>query len=306
MVCRVNVAAIDIGTNSVRLLIADATGREIERPMRITRLGQGVDVTGTLAPEAMARTLAVLAEYRSALQRSNVTRVRATATSAARDAKNSQQFFDAAELALGVRPELLSGEEEARLSFRGATHGLSTELGPFLIIDLGGGSTEFVLGTSQPDALISTQLGCVRMTERRLLTDPPSAAELEACFDDVRLELERVRKVMDVKRARTVVGLAGTCTALSAMQLGLVHYDATRTHHSRITRSQVEALFGRLSAATVVQRRGMLAEPARAEVIVGGAAVLLTILRELLLDELLVSERDILDGLAASLLPSTP
>lgn len=301
-----NVAAIDIGTNSVRLLIADAAGREIERPMRITRLGQGVDVTGVLAPEAVARTLGVLAEYRSALQRSNVTRVRATATSAARDAKNSQQFFDAAELALGVRPELLSGEEEARLSFRGAAHGLPPELGPFLIIDLGGGSTEFVLGTSQPEALISTQLGCVRMTERRLLTDPPSAAELQACFDDVRRELERVRQVMDVKRARTVVGLAGTVTALSAMQLGLVRYDATRTHHSRITRSQVEALFGRLSAATVAQRRGMLAEPARAEVIVGGAAVLLTIMRELLLDELLVSERDILDGLAASLVASTP
>lgn len=290
----------------MRLLIADEAGRELERPMRITRLGQGVDVAGALAPEAIARTVAVLAEYRDALQRRNVTRVRATATSAARDATNSQQFFDAAERALGVRPELLSGDEEARLSFRGATHGLPSELQPFLIIDLGGGSTEFVLGASQPEALISTQLGCVRMTERRLLTDPPSASELEACFDDVRRELGRVREVMDVKRARTVVGLAGTVTALSAMQLGLTRYDASRTHHSRITRSQVEALFGRLSAATIAQRRGMLAEPARAEVIVGGAAVLLTIMRELLLDELLVSERDILDGLAASLVGTTP
>ena len=302
-----NVAAIDIGTNSVRLLIADEAGREITRPMRITRLGQGVDVNGALAPEAIARTVAVLAEYRTAMNSANVTRVRATATSAARDADNSQQFFDAAEQALGVRPELLSGDEEARLSFRGATHGLPSEQAPFLIIDLGGGSTEFVLGTSAPAALLSTQMGCVRMTERHLKADPPSAAQLEACFSDVRRELERVPAVMDVSRARTVVGLAGTVTALSAMQLGLTRYDASQTHHSRLTRSQVEALFSRLSVARVVERRRMLAEPARAEVIVGGAAVLLTILRELSLDELLVSERDILDGLAASLAPpSTP
>lgn len=302
-----NVAAIDIGTNSVRLLIADEAGREIARPMRITRLGQGVDVTGALLPEAIARTVAVLAEYRAAMEGANVTRVRATATSAARDAENSQQFFDAAEQALGVRPELLSGDEEARLSFRGATHGLPSEQAPFLIIDLGGGSTEFVLGSSAPAALLSTQMGCVRMTERHLKADPPSAAELEACFADVRRELTRVRAVIDVSRARTVVGLAGTVTALSAMQLGLTRYDASQTHHSHLTRAQVEALFGRLSVATLAQRRGMLAEPARAEVIVGGAAVLSTILRELSLDALLVSEHDILDGLAASLTAtSTP
>jgi exopolyphosphatase/guanosine-5'-triphosphate,3'-diphosphate pyrophosphatase len=302
----VNVAAIDIGTNSVRLLIADEAGREIERPMRITRLGQGVDVTGALLPEAIARTTAVLAEYRSLLQRHGVTRVRATATSAARDAQNSQQFFDAAERALGSRPELLRGEEEARLSFRGATHGLSLESAPFLIIDLGGGSTELVLGTSEPEALISLQMGCVRMSERHLKADPPSASELQACFRDVRRELARARDVMDVRKARTVVGLAGTVTALSGMQLGLTRYDATQTHHSRLTRAQVEVLFARLSSATLAERRGMLAEPARAEVIVGGTAVLLTLLQELGLDELLVSERDILDGLAASLVTSTP
>jgi exopolyphosphatase / guanosine-5'-triphosphate,3'-diphosphate pyrophosphatase len=301
----VNVAAIDIGTNSVRLLIADEAGREIARPMRITRLGQDVDVTGALSPEAIARTVAVLAEYRTAMDGASVTRARVTATSAARDARNSQQFFDAAEQALGVRPELLSGDEEARLSFRGATHGLSAELAPFLIIDLGGGSTELVLGTGAPEALLSTQMGCVRMTERHLKTDPPSADQLQACFADVRRETTRVRAVIDVNRARTVVGLAGTVTALSAMQLGLTRYDASQTHHSRLTRAQIEALFSRLSAATVAERRNMLAEPARAEVIVGGAAVLLTILRELSLDELLVSERDILDGLAASLTASS-
>jgi exopolyphosphatase / guanosine-5'-triphosphate,3'-diphosphate pyrophosphatase len=303
----VNVAAIDIGTNSVRLLIADEAGREIERPMRITRLGQGVDVTGALLPEAITRTTAVLAEYRSLLIRHDVKRVRATATSAARDAQNSQQFFDAAERALGTRPELLSGEEEARLSFRGATHGLSPDGAPFLIIDLGGGSTELVLGRLEPEAVISLQMGCVRMTERHLKADPPDENELAACFADVQRELARTRGVIDARQARSVVGLAGTVTALSAMQLGLTRYDATQTHHSRLTRAQVETLFSRLSSATVAARRSMLAEPARAEVIVGGAAVLLTLMRELAIDELRVSERDILDGLAASLLAtSTP
>jgi exopolyphosphatase/guanosine-5'-triphosphate,3'-diphosphate pyrophosphatase len=297
-----NVAAIDIGTNSVRLLIADEAGHEIERPMRITRLGQGVDVTGALAAEAIARTVAVLDEYHALIERAGVKRIRATATSAARDASNSQAFFDAAEGALGVRPELLSGDEEARLSFEGATHGLARSQAPFLVIDLGGGSTEFVLGTAKPAAKLSTQMGCVRMTERHLKTDPPTTEELESCFADVRRELAKVRRVVNPAQARTVVGLAGTVTALSAIQLGLTRYDATRTHHSRLTREQVEALFARLSAATVAERRKMLAEPARAEVIVGGAAVLLTILRELAIDELLVSERDILDGLAASLL----
>ncbi len=301
-----NVAAIDIGTNSVRLLIADESGREVERPMRITRLGQGVDVTGKLAAEAIARTVAVLREYRALIERHAVTRVRATATSAARDAANSQEFFDAAQQALGVRPELLSGDEEARLSFRGATHGLAANAAPFLIIDLGGGSTEFVLGTSAPEALISTQMGCVRMTERHLKSDPPTAEQLEASFADVRREMVKVREIIDVSRAHTVVGLAGTVTALSAMQLGLTHYDASRTHHSQLTRAQVEAAFAQLSSATVLQRRSLLAEPQRAEVIVGGAAVLLTILRELAIEQLLVSEHDILDGLASSLSSRDP
>jgi exopolyphosphatase/guanosine-5'-triphosphate,3'-diphosphate pyrophosphatase len=261
-----------------------------------------VDVSGKLAPEAIARTTAVLTEYRESMTRHHVQRVRATATSAARDAQNSQQFFDAAERALGVRPELLSGDEEARLSFRGATQGLSRADAPFLIIDLGGGSTELTLGESEPEALISLQMGCVRMTERHLKTDPPSEAELAACFADIARELARARPVLDLRRVRSVVGLAGTVTALSAMQLGLTRYDATRTHHSRLTRAQVEASFNRLSTASVAERRTMLAEPARAEVIVGGAAVLLTLMREFALDELLVSEQDILDGLVASLL----
>ena len=293
--------AIDIGTNSVRLLVTDAAGNELERLMRMTRLGQGVDVTGELAPEAIARTVAVLSDYLARMRAHGVTRVRAVATSAARDARNGSQFFDAAQAALGTRPELLSGDAEARLSFHGATLGLPQDQGPFLVIDLGGGSTEFVLGTEAPESAISLQMGCVRMSERHLHGDPPTTAQVAACEADVRRELERVRVVLDPRHARTVIGLAGTVTALSAMQLGLSRYDATRTHHSRLRAEQVSALCARLAAATVAARRELLVEPARAEVIVGGAIVLATTMKELGLSELLVSENDILDGLAASL-----
>jgi exopolyphosphatase/guanosine-5'-triphosphate,3'-diphosphate pyrophosphatase len=296
------VGAVDIGTNSVRLLIVDRAGRELERVMRMTRLGQGVDVSGELAPEAITRTVAVLSEYGTRLRNHGVGPVRAAATSAARDARNGQVFFDAAEAALGVRPELLSGDTEARLSFEGATHGLAPSDGPFLVIDLGGGSTEFVLGSERPEAAISVQMGCVRMTERHLRSDPATNDELRACEADVRAVLAPVRTQIDVRTARSAVGLAGTVTALSALQLGLTRYDAARTHHSRLSASQVSALCARLAGATVAERRKMLAEPARAEVIVGGALVLSTLLSELGIEQLLVSERDILDGLAASLL----
>ncbi len=317
-----NVAAVDIGTNSVRLLITDGAGQELARHMEITRLGQGVDVSGSLRPDAIARTTAVLARYRTEIEHLGASRVRAAATSAARDATNSALFFDAAERALGHRPELLSGEEEALLSFRGATSGLGTLApGPYLVIDIGGGSTEFVLGQDAPEQLISVNMGCVRMTERHFASDggprarlgdssfapagppsdPPSPAQIEACFADVRGVLREVRARIDVARARTVVGLAGTITALAALQQGLTTYDARRTHRSWLTRDQVEALFAQLSRADLAARRRVLAEPKRAEVIVGGAAVLLTVMRELDLGELLVSESDILDGLAGSL-----
>jgi exopolyphosphatase/guanosine-5'-triphosphate,3'-diphosphate pyrophosphatase len=294
-------AAIDIGTNSVRLLVTDSDGKELERVMRMTRLGQGVDVSGALTSDAIARTVTVLLEYATRMRGHGVSRVRAVATSAARDAKNGADFFDAALAALGVRPELLSGDAEARLSFRGATQGLLESDGPFLVIDLGGGSTEFVLGAAQPEAALSVQMGCVRMTERHLHGDPPTSEELRACERDVQGELARVREVIEVKRARCVVGLAGTVTALSAMQLGLTRYDATRTHHSRLSARQVSTLCARLAGATIAERRQLLVEPARAEVIVGGAVVLSTLMSTLNLNELLVSESDILDGLAASL-----
>ena len=296
-----NVAAIDIGTNSVRLLIADDNGVQLDRRMQITRLGQDVDRTGELHPDAIARTVAVLAEYAAAIREHGAGRIRAVATSAARDARNSEEFFGRAERALGVRPELLPGEEEARLSFAGATAGLRRADAPFLVVDIGGGSTEFVLGSEQPEALISVPMGCVRMTERHLTSDPPAPEELERCMADVRALLAGVRRAVPVERARCMIGLAGTVTTLASMALDLRTYDPARTHHSRLTRTQVEALFLRLSRANVQERRGMLTEPKRAEVIVAGSAVLLTILRELAIDELIVSESDILDGLAASL-----
>jgi len=297
----VRVAGIDIGTNSVRLLVLDHDGRELERRMQITRLGQGVDVAGSLHPDAIARTLAVLSSYREDLEKHGVTRVRATATSAARDAKNSAEFFDGAERTLGHRPELIPGEEEALLSFQGATRGLdASHPGPYLVIDIGGGSTEFVLGQDVPEQLISTNMGCVRMAERHFQVDPPGAAEIDACFADVRAILAQVRATVDVKRARTVVGVAGTITTLAYLQKGLTVYDPSQTHRTPLTRAQVEALFVRLAREDVAGRRKMLLEPKRAEVILGGAAVLLTLMRELDIREVIVSESDILDGIAAS------
>lgn len=295
------VAAVDIGTNSVRLLILDAAGDELEREMVITRLGEGVDASGMLREDAIARTTAVLARYAQAIARHHVGRVRAAATSAARDAGNGAAFLDAAERALGTRPELLTGEQEADLGFRGATCGLTRERGPFLVVDIGGGSTELVLGLDQPEQLISIDVGCVRLSERFLRSDPPAARELAACEDAVREALPAVRRAIDVRRARCAIGTAGTVTTLAALALGLPRYDARRTHHALLSRAEIEAQRERLQDATVEARRALLAEPARADVIVGGAIVLTTLLRELDLPRVLVSERDILDGLALSL-----
>ncbi|MET0344071.1 MAG: Ppx/GppA phosphatase family protein [Polyangiales bacterium] len=297
-----NVAAIDIGTNSVRLLITDAQGRELTRLMQVTRLGQGVDVTGTLHPDAIARTLAVLRTYQAEIEKHTVKKLRATATSAARDASNSAAFFDGAEAVLGQRPELLPGDEEAALSFRGATTGLIGKFPPpYLVIDIGGGSTEFVLGTDAPEQLISTNMGCVRMAERHLHADPHPAAQLEACAADIRTILKSVREKVDVSRAMTVVGLAGTVTSIAYLHLGLTAYDPAKSNHQKLTVADVEKVYETLAAADVANRRELLLEPKRAEVIVAGAAVLLTTMRELGLAELVVSEADILDGLAASL-----
>ena len=298
-----NVAAVDIGTNSVRLLATDARGVELERRMRITRLGQGVDLEGKLVDEAMDRTVAVLEVYGERIRDLEVSAVRVTATSAARDAANRDDFFERVARAVGARPELLSGEDEAALSFAGATAGLDLADGPFLVQDIGGGSTEFVLGHDGPEALISVDMGCVRLTERHLHSDPPTRAQLDAALQDASRLLEQVSARVPVQRARRLVGVAGTVTTLAAMAAGLDSYDPSRTHGAILERDEVERLFESLASATLVERRAMLHEPQRAEVIVGGCAVLVQTLRQLDIRSLQVSESDILDGLAASLRP---
>jgi len=278
-------AAIDIGTNSTRLLVADVDGtdpasaamRTLDRRMRITRLGQGVDDTRALRSDAIERTLDVLREYRIALDELGVRRVRATATSAARDATNRDEFFDPATEVLGFAPELLSGEEEARLSFLGATTGLR-EPAPYLVVDIGGGSTEFVVGTSAPE-------------------------DLSAAVSLVRDQLADVdRALPSLRKAATLVGLAGTITTVAAIEQGLLAYDRDRIHHFRLRKEQAEAVFRLLATETADERRhnpGL--DPGRVDVIVGGTIVLVAILRTFGFDELVVSETDILDGLVRSL-----
>ena len=298
------VAAIDSGTNSTRLLIADAAGRTLDRRMTITRLGQDVDRTGRLAPEAIERVLASLREYRSAMDAHGVERVRMAATSAARDAANRDEFFDAAEAILGTRPELLSGEEEGRLSFAGATSDLDAGDGPFLVVDIGGGSTEFVVGRTEPTGVMSIDVGCVRLTERYLHSDPPDAGELADALSIVRGHLDDVvREVPDTMDAARLVGLAGSVTTMAAVEQGLAAYDRDRIHHFRLTRAAAEDVFRTLATEARADRRhnpGL--EAARVDVIVGGALVLVAIMRHFDFDECLVSESDILDGMAASLL----
>jgi exopolyphosphatase/guanosine-5'-triphosphate,3'-diphosphate pyrophosphatase len=299
--------AVDIGTNSTRLMVADADGRDaplhtVDRRMRITRLGQGVDATRRFAPEAIERTVAVLREYQAALEQHEVTRVRAVATSAARDATNRDEFFAPARDALGgVELEVVSGDEEARLSFLGATTGID-EPSPYLVVDIGGGSTEFIVGAREPEGSLSIDIGCVRLTEHYLHGDPPTAEELSQAVSVVRDHLADVaRELPQVRDARTLIGLAGTITTVAAIEMGLPEYDAEKIHHFRLTKDAAEDVFRTLATESVAQRRhnpGL--EPARADVIVGGTIVLVSILRAFGFDELLVSEADILDGLIRS------
>ncbi len=304
------VAAIDCGTNSVRLLVADADGTPIERLMRITRLGQGTDRTGRLADDAVERTLEVLREYRRVADAHGVTRLRMAATSASRDAANRDEFFDAAEAILGVRPELLSGAEEAAASFRGATAGLDPTLGPFLVVDIGGGSTEFALGSVRADGTsviegsVSVDVGCVRMTEKFLHHDPPLPEELSNCLAEVALHLDDVvRELPGLAAASTFVGLAGTITNVAAVEIGLAEYDPDRIHHFVLTKDAAEDVFRTLATEPLAERvHNPGLEAARADVIVGGLCVLVSVFRGLDLGECLVSESDILDGLVAGLL----
>jgi exopolyphosphatase/guanosine-5'-triphosphate,3'-diphosphate pyrophosphatase len=301
------VAAVDCGTNSTRLLVSDGGTRTVERLMRITRLGQGVDATGGLAPEAVVRTLDVLREFRQVMDSNDVERVRMTATSAARDAANREEFFTAAEDIVGVRPELLTGEEEARISFLGATSQLDPADGPFLVVDIGGGSTEFAVGTTEPESVLSLDIGCVRLTEKFIHHDPPAPEELSQIISVTRDYLEDVAREMPAaQEAKRFVGLAGTVSTVAAVEQGLVEYDTERIHHFVLTHEAVEDVFRTLATenrAARIHNPGL--EEARADVIVAGTAILVSIMRLFEFDECLVSEADILDGLVLSLLERT-
>ena len=306
------VGAVDIGTNSVRLLVADLesgpAGRlsTVDRRMQITRLGEGVDAARLLAPAAIARTMTVLTEYGATMRELGVERVRATATSAARDAANRDELFTAASDALGVTPELLSGLEEAHLSFCGSTAALRAEPTPYLVIDIGGGSTEFILGppadSDTPQGLISIDVGCVRMTEQFLQSDPPRPEELSDAVSVVRDHLADVEQALPhIREARTAIGLAGTITTVAAVEQG-VPYSRDAVHHFRLTRVAAEDVFRTLALESLAERRhnpGL--EAGRVGTIVGGCVVLVAVMRSFGLPELLVSEDDILDGLARSL-----
>jgi exopolyphosphatase/guanosine-5'-triphosphate,3'-diphosphate pyrophosphatase len=301
--------AIDIGTNSVRLLVADVDGagekaelEPLDRRIRITRLGEGVDESSRLSPEAISRTLDALREYRGVLDDLGVERARATATSAARDAGNRDDFFRPAADVLGFEPELLPGVEEARLSFLGATAELD-QPAPYVTVDIGGGSTEFVAGTHEPDGLISIDTGSVRITEQHLRSDPPEPEELSEAVSVVRAYLSDVeREIPAVREAATLVGLAGTITTVAAVELGLTEYDRDKIHHFRLDRTSAEDVFRTLATEPAdVRRHNPGLEPGRVDIIVGGTLILVTIMRTFDFKEMLVSEADILDGLVRSI-----
>lgn len=296
-----SVAAIDIGSNSVRLLIVDAAGAEVCREMNITRLAEGVDRDGRLGEVAMARTLEVLEAYGALLQRHGAARVRVTGTSAARDADNRDDFFRRVERAVGKAPELLSGGAEAALAFAGATADRAAQDGPFLTLDIGGGSTEFAFGSGEPEHSISLDIGCVRVTERFFQSDPPAPAELDQAGAFIRSLLERVDREVPCRRAKTWLGLAGSVTSLAARDAGLDRYDPSVTHGHVLSHARVEALHAELAAHSAAGRVKLLLEPKRAGVILGGSLILVEVMRFFGLEQIAVSERDILDGLAASL-----
>jgi exopolyphosphatase/guanosine-5'-triphosphate,3'-diphosphate pyrophosphatase len=310
------VAAIDCGTNSIRLLVADLpddgdtspiTGggkTDLHREMRVVRLGEGVDRTGRLSAAALERTRLALVDYARTLGELGATRTRLVATSASRDADNRQDFIDLVTGVLGVPPEVVPGSEEASLSFDGATRELDQTGAPFLVADIGGGSTEVVLGSRTVEAALSVDVGCVRLTERHLHGDPPTPAEVAAARADVGAALDRVAAAVPVGTARTFVGLAGSVTTIAAVALGLPAYDAARLHLSRISAEQVREVSERLLGMTRAERAALpVMHPGRVDVIGGGALVLHSIVDRFDVREVLVSEADILDGIAWSLDP---
>jgi exopolyphosphatase/guanosine-5'-triphosphate,3'-diphosphate pyrophosphatase len=295
------VAAVDMGTNSIRLLVAEPSNGgvvEVARDMVITRLGEGVDQAGRLKPEALDRTMAVLSRYVRRARALGAERIRVGATSAVRDAGSRDALFTEVAAITGAAPEVLSGEREAGLSFLGATEGLD-QPAPFLVFDIGGGSTELVLGTDQPDVAVSVDVGSVRTTERVRPADPPTANDLEAMRRLAAEGLALAERTVPSGGAATLVGVAGTTTTVQAIALGLRRYDPEAIHRSFLSRSDAERVSAELSRMTVAERAALpVMAPGRADVIMAGSIILLEILRRWRFDRLLVSEQDIMDGLA--------
>lgn len=303
------VAAIDCGTNSIRLLVTDldpaaGTQHDLDRRLRIVRLGKDVDRTGVLAPEALERTFEALADYAAVIDELGADTVRMVATSATRDAANRDEFVAGVVRVLGVEPEVVSGAAEAGLSFDGAVRGLPSHgSAPYLVVDIGGGSTELALGTADGvTAARSVDIGCVRLTERRFLTDPPAPEHVAAARADIEAALDEAAAVVPLADARTLVGLAGSVTTVAAIHLSLAEYDSTAIHHSRIPAADVRAISDRLLTLTHDERLAIgPMHPGRADVIGAGALVLRCVVDRAGVDEVLVSEHDILDGIAWSI-----
>ncbi|MHC0433873.1 Ppx/GppA phosphatase family protein [Streptomyces sp. O3] len=306
------VAAIDCGTNSIRLLVADVapdTGEltDLDRRMRIVRLGQGVDKTGRLAADALDRTFDACREYAAVIKELGAERLRFVATSASRDAENRAEFVSGVLEILGVEPEVITGDQEAEFSFTGATKGLAGRMHlpkPYLVVDIGGGSTELVVGEEHVQAARSVDIGCVRMTERHLVrdgvvTDPPTPAQVAAIRADIDAAIDEAERTVPLAEARTLVGLAGSVTTVAGIALGLPAYDSTAIHHSRIPYEQVAEISARLLNATHAERAAIgVMHPGRVDVIAAGTLVLLAIMERTGAAEVVVSEHDILDGIA--------
>jgi len=297
------VAAVDCGTNALRLLVADIDGdvqQDVDRRLEIVRLGQGVDRTGRFAPDALARTLGVVEAYARRIDALGVEQVRMVATSAGRDASDRERFAAGVRAVLGVTPEVISGEEEARLSFAGATRALPPSVpAPYLVTDVGGGSTELVFGSAGPEAARSVDVGCVRLTERYFHADPPHPAEVVAARTEIDAALDDAAGVVPISAARSVLGLAGSVTTVAAIYLDLAEYDSTVVHHARIPRTAVRAISDRLLALTYEERAVIpVMHPGRVDVIAAGALVLRCVMDRAGVDEVIASEADILDGIA--------
>ncbi len=299
------VAAIDCGTNSIRLLIADIDGanfREVVRDMEIVRLGQGVDQTGQFHPDSIARTLAAVDKFAAEIAKRGVEKIRFCATSATRDATNRHLFVDGVRKRLGIEPEVISGNEEAALSFAGAIQDLDPAEGPFLVIDIGGGSTEFVFGTSSVEAARSVNIGCVRMTERHFANDPATSEQIELARTDIQAAIAQAAAEVPITQAKTLVAVAGTATTVAAAALNLSEYDRYAIHLARISAVQVHDASTMFLTKNREERLALgYMHPGRVDVIPAGALVLSEIIKATGATGFVASESDILDGMARSL-----